>query len=528
MDNTFNLGQNYTGLPSTDCNTSPCGYEEVLQSPTGVVTQPIMFKKLKENPIFFQQYANRYAYLNTHVFSCNKLIPHLDSLINRITPEFPGQVNRWGGTMKEWQTNVQKIRDFMSCRCDNILSSLVACNTNLQGPYHVCITSNPPTVGVMTFDSTLVSSSQNCFTYFGGVNISLSAISNNPLYAFDYWTLPNGTIVNIDSLSPSLLIQLVDSGQIIANFRKLVSVSNDTSICIGNSVELAASGASSYTWFNLNNPQVSISNQPHIVVSPSSSTYYKVVTNLGNDSILVNVNQYPTVNLGADSLYLCKGDTMIKNVFLPNSHYLWNDGDTNYLKFIHQSGTYMFSVEHNNCLSKDTVKYSFLEYPLIDLGRDTLLCKGSNFELRQKQEANVNYKWSTLDTSSVIKVNSPGIYYLSAFNHYCTSIDTIKIDYEVCIPCKVYIPNAVTPNDDGKNETLEIVFREDLNCHLKEMHFEIYNRWGSLVFSSDEITNSWSPKNIEVGLYNYVINYSFWENGYLDTKYESGMISVIH
>jgi gliding motility-associated-like protein len=529
MDNTFDLGQNYTGLPSTDCNTTPCGYEQVLQSPTGIVTQPIMFKKLKENPLFFQQYANRYAYLNNHVFSCNKLIPHLDSLINRITPEFNGQVSRWGGTFNEWQANVQKIRDFINCRCDNILTGLVDCNSpNLQGPYEVCINSEPPSVGVITFDSTLVTTNENCFTYFGGVNISLTAISNNPNYIFNYWSFPDGTIVNIDSLSPDLLIQLVDSGQITAHFKLAITVSNDTSICIGNSVEISASGATSYTWYSSTAPQTPISNQPNIVVNPISTTYYKVVSNIGIDSIKITVNQLPIVDLGKDSLYLCLGDTVYKNLVNTNVHYLWNDGDTSFYKLVFQSGTYSVVAEQNGCLNRDTVKYAYYDLPIINLGNDTLLCSGESLELRQQKQMNVNYIWNTLDSSNFITVKSPGQYTLTATRFLCVTIDSIKIDFETCIPCKAYIPNAVTPNNDGKNDLFEVVFREDKDCNLDVYHIDIYNRWGVLVFSSDDITQKWSPPTNEIGVYNFNITYSFSDHGYYDTRFESGMISVIY
>ena len=529
MDNTFDLGQNYTGLPSTDCSTTPCGYEQVLQNTTGVVTQPIMFKKLKENPLFFQQYVNRYAYLNNHVFSCNKLIPHLDSLINRISPEFNGQVSRWGGTFNEWQANVQKIRDFMNCRCDNILTGLVDCNSpNLQGPYEVCINSEPPSVGVITFDSTLVTTNENCFTYFGGVNISLTAISNNPNYIFNYWSFPDGTIVNIDSLSPDLLIQLVDSGQITAHFKLAITVSNDTSICIGNSVEIGASGATSYTWYSSTAPQTPIGNQPNIVVNPISTTYYKVVSNIGIDSIKITVNQLPIVDLGKDSLFLCFGDTVYKNLANTNVHYLWNDGDTSFYKPIFQSGTFSVVAEQNGCLNSDTVKYTYYDLPIINLGNDTLLCNGESVELRQQKQVNVNYIWNTLDSSNFITVKSPGQYILTATRFLCASIDSIKIDFETCIPCKAYIPNAVTPNNDGKNDLLEVVFREDKDCDLDVYHIDIYNRWGVLVFSSDDISQKWIPPTNEIGVYNFNITYSFSDHGYYDTRYESGMISVIY
>lgn len=528
MDNTFDLGQNYTGLPSTDCNTSPCGYEGVLQNPSGTVTQPIMFKRLKANPEFFQLYANRYAYLNTQVLTCQKMIPHLDSLIARITPEFPAQVNRWGGTMNQWQINVQKIRDFLNCRCSNILTSLVDCNSpSLQGPYQVCINSDPPNVGVITFDSTTVTSSLNCFTYFGGVNISLTALSNNPNYLFDYWSLPNGTLVNLDSLSANILIQLVDSGQIVAHFKLNILQTNDTTICAGDSLQLIGVPGLNYSWYNDSSPFNLLSSQQSFFVAPKTTTKYKLFTSAGVDSIIVTVNQLPIINLGKDSLYLCNGDTVGIDISSPMSSYLWNNGETIPQRKIYESGVYSVIVEQNDCLAYDTVKYVFYMKPTIDLGKDTLLCNGEVLLLKRPKQIETNYLWNNVDTSDTFMVDREGSLILKASRYYCSSYDTINITYEECQPCKTYIPNAVTVNDDGLNDDFQITFRQDRICELKNFHMEVYNRWGELVFISDNINNRWIPNNESIGIYSYVLQYSYLERGKEDSKFESGYITLL-
>lgn len=45
-----------------------------------------------------------------------------------------------------------------------------------------------------------------------------------------------------------------------------------------------------------------------------------------------------------------------------------------------------------------------------------------------------------------------------------------------------YMPNAFTPNGDGKNDVFEPIFKMDRNYNV--VSFEIYNRWGNLVFGS--------------------------------------------
>jgi len=529
MDNTFDLGQNYANLPSTDCNTTACGYEQStsINGTTGTVTQPAMFARLKQNPIFFQTYANRYAYLNNNVFTCDKLIPHLDSLIARITPEFPGQVARWGGTMAQWQANVQGLRDFMTCRCANILTSLVDCNPGLSGPYEACISTIPPTVGVVTFDSTLVTTANNCFTYFGGVDIPLTAVSNSPSYIFDYWQLPNGTIINTDSLSASALIQLADSGLIVAHFKINFTLSNDTTICKGEPMQLNASGADSYSWVATNNTGVIISTQPSIVVSPIVDTYYKVTTNLGSDSVLVGIRPDPIVDLGLDSLKLCEGDTITKIVLNNNAHYLWNDADTNFVKQFYETGKYIVRVTMAGCVARDTVEYKFYKYPVIDLGKDTLICFGEKLKLIPTLEKDVLFDWSTNDTTNTLTVTEPSIYTVNVKRNYCSVDDTINVNVEICIPCRAYVPNAFSPNRDEKNDEFLVTFRQDKDCTLRDFELKIFDRFGVEIYTSTNIKNGWKPILSQLGVFNYILRYSYTDRGVKDFNFSTGTITVL-
>ena len=52
----------------------------------------------------------------------------------------------------------------------------------------------------------------------------------------------------------------------------------------------------------------------------------------------------------------------------------------------------------------------------------------------------------------------------------------------------VYIPNAITPNDDGRNDVLNLSFKED---NLHSFEFYIFDRWGKLVFESHRSNFTW-------------------------------------
>jgi gliding motility-associated-like protein len=63
-----------------------------------------------------------------------------------------------------------------------------------------------------------------------------------------------------------------------------------------------------------------------------------------------------------------------------------------------------------------------------------------------------------------------------------TSFKTLKIKPAF----SMYFPNVFTPNDDGLNDTYQ-----PKGVGIKEFNLWIYDRWGHLVFESDNIYNQW-------------------------------------
>ncbi|HMN33618.1 MAG TPA: CotH kinase family protein [Chitinophagaceae bacterium] len=69
----------------------------------------------------------------------------------------------------------------------------------------------------------------------------------------------------------------------------------------------------------------------------------------------------------------------------------------------------------------------------------------------------------------------------------------------------VFIPNAFTPNGDGNNDEFKIKVGKD----VLGVKMEIYDRWGKLVFTSNEIKKGWNGKynniDAEIGTYQYFV-----------------------
>jgi gliding motility-associated-like protein len=64
------------------------------------------------------------------------------------------------------------------------------------------------------------------------------------------------------------------------------------------------------------------------------------------------------------------------------------------------------------------------------------------------------------------------------------------------------VPNAFSPNGDGKNDILYV--RGEV---VREVSFKVYDRWGEKVFETSDLTKGWDGtfrgQPCEPGVYDY-------------------------
>lgn len=185
-DNDASFGHyiNYTNIPDQTADADPCN-AEALPDPGGQGHIPILEKLITENTMVHDYYVNRYIDMGNSLFSCQVMLPYLDSLINLIAPEMPGQVARWGGTMAGWQANVQFMRNFIEARCTAIQQGLVDCY-DLEGPDSVYFMVDPPLSGQIRINSITPAEYPYGGLYYGGIATSLQAMPAEE-WEFDHW-----------------------------------------------------------------------------------------------------------------------------------------------------------------------------------------------------------------------------------------------------------------------------------------------------------------------------------------------------
>jgi hypothetical protein len=213
-DATFGHYINYTGIPGQNPYVSPCFPEGITDDPEDHIE---ILNALMENEEFKEYYVSRYVDLLNTVYRPDTMINFLDSIEGYVLPEMEAHCDRWGGSVAEWQTNVQKIRNFINTRYNVVLDGLNSCY-DLNGPYEVNFAVSPTESGTIMVNSVTPPENPWGGYYYGGINTKLVAQETNPLYEFDKWILYNHEVYPNDTLE-EVTMEFTTGDYILAQFK---------------------------------------------------------------------------------------------------------------------------------------------------------------------------------------------------------------------------------------------------------------------------------------------------------------------
>ena len=203
------------------------------------------------------------------------------------------------------------------------------------------------------------------------------------------------------------------------------------------------------------------------------------------DTINVFVKPNPVVHIGRDTS-LCQGDFIIADAGNPGATYRWQDNSIQRSLKITNTGNYSVQVNLNGCVKSDDIAVVFNEGPSFNLGNDKEICPDQTIALSAGIQGS-DYKWQDGSTQSSFTVSEPGIYSLTATNKCGSFTDEVIITRGLC---KLAMPNAFTPNSDGKNDVLRI----SNASQIKSFSLNIFNRWGQLIFTTTDPYKGWDGK----------------------------------
>lgn len=176
------------------------------------------------------------------------------------------------------------------------------------------------------------------------------------------------------------------------------------------------------------------------------------------------------------------------------------------------------AIDQNGC-SSEPEKESIIINALPDAGIATVLdgpvCVNDTLTLEGVPKTSYSYSWSsdafTFDypferiVSTYIISRSSYAYLTVTDNNNCKATDSIWVDARPC--CSVYMPNAFTPNQDGKND----VFRAITKAPQTVYDLRIFDRWGKQIFATMRYYDGWdgtvNGTPAAIGVYHYLLRF---------------------
>lgn len=322
-----------------------------------------------------------------------------------------------------------------------------------------------------------------------GQNLELTVEANiQSTYAWS--TGENGNFIVI-SEAGSYFVELTSSDdcvntidfEVIVNPTPISTLPNEISACEGQSVTLSTESTANSLW--------STGETTTSIVVDEMGTYSVTLEQNGcvfNDTVEVNFNLTPSFEPPSD-FTLCEDSVEV--IFLPalGFSWLWEGVFVADSVVVNAPGTYTIeAIDLNSgCGTSATVEVGLGQRPQLTLPPFSQLCLGSAAALDGRAPNADSFLWNTGDTVAQITTELPGFFELTAENACGTTTASTQVIEALC-ECPLHVPNAFTPDNDNLNE----VFTPILGCEVETYLFEVYNRWGELIFSSTEPFEGWN------------------------------------
>ena len=492
-DASFGHYINYTGIPDTGPTADPCNPES-MGNVGGQGHIPVL-NALMNNEDFFALYVNRWADLgNTH-FTCDNMHAVLDSMVAVIEPEMPRQCDRWGGSIAGWETELQQLRDFIDTRCeDELLTGMEDCYD--VTPY--TLTLEIVGMGDVEINSVDITPDQSPFSgwYFEELAVNLTAEENYGV-EFLFWEIVSGTAVLDDPDNPEWNLNLQDDLTIRAHFGVPAPPEDITF-----NVEPAGAGSIMLDGLLIPNYPTTES------LSVSGHTIQAIPTNQWWVFSHWTSSQ-PTNVIGPDM----NSENATLDVELSGqvvAHFTYID----HLELeveVQPAGAGAVTVV-NTAYVEDYWTEEFI-------ANDPLVFKASANEEWEFD------RWLVQTTNPYPNESSTSM-----------TLNLQDVSYEKVIALfkevefRIFIPNAFTPDNDGVNDSFLPLGQ---GYDAVEYEFLVFNRWGEVVFKTNDPNEPWIGQNNQVGGYHYVNDgvymYSVTALGYHDISSQvfRGSVTIV-
>ena len=361
------------------------------------------------------------------------------------------------------------------------------------------------------------------YSYAWSTGQNTNSISLSPTSTGTYFVTVSGQCSNFTA-SDTVLVTVPEFDPL-----SLITTDDIVSICpyVSETLFATATGGSgnyNYSWSSLGS---TIGSSDSIVVTPSvTSQYFITVSDECGVSISDTINYVvtspPLITSINEFPEICPGDSAFISVNAfggyGNYHYYWpHSGDTIPGIWVQPNTSTTFLVEvSDDCQTfnvptfnqvivvKPNANFSFL---------GSELTEGLNVSFQNLTTNGYVYEWFFSDGGYSNQIH-PNHIFDSAGTYLITlvaadakgCIDSITKPITIEKEFFIYIPNTFIPDEDRINEYFSGSF-----IGVKSLEITVFNRWGELVFESNEVDFSWdgtfNGKKVQQGTYTWLIKY---------------------
>ena len=256
-----------------------------------------------------------------------------------------------------------------------------------------------------------------------------------------------------------------------------------------------------YSWIN------AAGNASTATVNPQqTAVYYVTVTdvcgNTATDSMHITVTAYtPMILTASNDTSVCFGNAVTLKADVsggrPNYTFNWSPGGAAIDSItVNPANTTNYTVSVTDQCSQTVSHQITVTTHFISAGFYFNQVTNQNVQFVNVSDGATSYHWSFGDNSadSVSNALNPSHYFAHDGTYIVSLVvtnsegckDSIFQTLVILPDFYFYFPNTFSPNNDGKNDTFT-----GYGIGFKSYRMSVYNRWGELIYFSDDILKGW-------------------------------------
>lgn len=369
--------------------------------------------------------------------------------------------------------------------------------------------------------------------------LMLSATSLNPYYWYpenDIINPQSGNVYAIINQSgwyfvaglPGQLCPPSDSVYITTlELPDISGIASDSMICKGDTISLIGSGVSELHWYPEN--WIQEPDSAYTLAIPDNNGLIILLGIDSNgcknyDSIEIYIHPSPPLQIEGN-LQVCLGDTAFIEV-TGGVNYIWSpsaylnpiSGNTTMAIVQNNAPINLFVTDSFGCTMDTTfwIEVNSLPIPAFTIDTISISCEGAAFKFNNSSNHSDYFYWNfsgisystDISPSQIFPFGNTFVIELTAYNLLgckSTLIDTIITDSIQNLLVFNHV-NVFTPDDNGINDVLDFSLPNHFAPCTKVF---VYDRWGVLVFESDDSLDAWDGKfhgkNVPEGIYYWIV-----------------------